>query len=402
MQYISDLVQNNQMVQAVIVAAPITALTYTARNLPIAAWSWIKRMFTYEVVFRSDNADYVDIAHFIMENMINEKWSRKFAYDSRYKYNKEINEEELTFSGISIGYGSHWGSYQGTPVIVTREFTEDNQSSVFKETLTVKFVTLSPNKPKMMAEEILKSIKKVTTEDRIEIYANTASFWTRVALRSKRNLDTVFTNDDQGTRLLEHIRAFEASRDDTIAQGLPWHTGILLTGPPGTGKSALIHAIASMTGRKVYFLNLSAVDDDEQLTRLMAERIRWDKALLILEDFDATRADTDRHAESKSVALATMLNILDGLLTPEGLVTIATTNHPEKLDPALVRSGRFDLRMDLKALEWDQFLAMGRLIRGTDRDLLVFKNVYRPLSGAILRERLMAESLIPLFNDFLH
>lgn len=401
LSFVNDLIQNNQMVQAVIVAAPITALTYTARNLPIQIWEWVKRAVTYEVVFRSDNEDYVDVAQFIMGNMIAERWSRKFTYDKRYMHDRETNTVDVVFSGISIGYGNHWGSYKGTPVIVSRDFTEDNQSSTFKETITVKFITTSSSVPQALAGDIVNAIKAKTVNDKVEIYANTGCFWSRVALRSKRGINTVFTNDEQGQKLIDHIREFEERREDTLAQGLPWHTGILLTGEPGTGKTALIHAIASETGRKVYFLNLSAVEGDEELTRLMAERIRWDKSILVLEDFDATKADVERVADQKNVALSTLLNILDGLLTPEGLVTIATTNHPEKLDPALVRSGRFDLRMDLKALEWEQFLSMVRLVRGTTREVIEIEPLYHPVSGAILREWLMEESLDSLFKHFL-
>jgi chaperone BCS1 len=167
--------------------------------------------------------------------------------------------------------------------------------------------------------------------------------------------------------------------------GLPHHLGTLLYGEPGCGKTSLIHALASELQRSIYYLNLGSVEKDKELTDLVACGRDWSKTLLVLEDFDAagvsvsrgsslkgiktfteagdeidTSGDDDEE-KSRPVTLSAMLNVLDGLISPDGLVTIATTNHPEKLDEALKRDGRFDLKVELQKLNYDDFLKMAAL-----------------------------------------
>lgn len=80
----------------------------------------------------------------------------------------------------------------------------------------------------------------------------------------------------------------------------------------------------------------------------------------------STRVRTD---ESPGVTMDGLLNALDGMLTPHGLITCMTTNHAEVLDPALVRPGRVDLAMEFGYLDADQLRRLLKAFMGRVPDL---------------------------------
>lgn len=90
------------------------------------------------------------------------------------------------------------------------------------------------------------------------------------------------------------------------------------------------------------------------------------RSVLLLEDVDAYHATTSREQATEAPSIAGMLNALDGIWTPHGLVTILTTNHRESLDDALVRAGRVDVDEEFTALDLDQ---AGRMLDYFDADL---------------------------------
>jgi hypothetical protein len=165
--------------------------------------------------------------------------------------------------------------------------------------------------------------------------------WHQTRLRP-RPLDSVVLARGQLERIVEDLRRFYADEARYDELGLPWHRGLLFEGPPGTGKTSTVRAIAGHLSLDVYHVPLSDVRADADLPRILSQVGR---GLLLLEDVDATVAARDRDATSdqQGITTAGLLQALDGLVTPHGLVTIMTTNRRQVLDPALLRPGRADL-----------------------------------------------------------
>lgn len=153
--------------------------------------------------------------------------------------------------------------------------------------------------------------------------------------------------------LVEDLHRFFALRDRYRQLGQPWHRGFLLHGPPGTGKTSTAQALASACDLDVYYMPLSDLQQDTDLGRLLGAI--GPRSMLLLEDVDVSHAATTRDDTAQGLSTSGLLNALDGIVTPEGLVTVMTTNHRDVLDAALIRPGRADREIELGYLTDDHF-----------------------------------------------
>jgi hypothetical protein len=372
--------KNNQFVTAALIAAPATAITYALRSVPKKVGSSLKRATTITLRFNSDMGDYEAISRFVTKHVIYERFSRNFNYQTQTKWDSDSFSDKTQHLGLTAGYGNHIGFYRRRLVMVNRHIDEGNQTAKFKEHLVLTFFGGRKLVHQFAAEIMEKAGTNFGEFNSVPIWINSGNWWNRAGTKPLRKLNSVFTSGGAGRKLYQAVREFEEKRDEHHRLGLPHHLGILLFGVPGCGKSSLIHALASELERSIFYLNLGSVESDKELTDLVTSNRDWSKALLVLEDFDSagvavnrdddhqptvagkpTRKKKNSAAPKKdkpTVTLSTMLNVLDGLISPDGLVVIATTNHPDKLDAALKREGRFDQQFELGRLGYDEFVEM--------------------------------------------
>ncbi|KAF7291312.1 hypothetical protein MIND_01275300 [Mycena indigotica] len=213
---------------------------------------------------------------------------------------------------------------------------------------------------------------------RINIYfADPHGSWRWADARHKRPLGTIVLEPGVKEMLLGDARDFLASEKWYSDRGVPWRRGYLLHGVPGSGKSSLIHALAGELMLDIYVVSLSSAwINDSVLLGLMGRVPKG--AMLLLEDLDAAftrsvqrRADAEDKqgkeqdgkkkkegrdkdlSDLNTLSLSGLLNALDGVAAAEGRILFATTNHLEKLDPALSRPGRMDVWVEFRnASKW--------------------------------------------------
>jgi hypothetical protein len=156
--------------------------------------------------------------------------------------------------------------------------------------------------------------------------------------------------------------------------------GILLYGPPGTGKTGTISAIANMLGRSILIINFTTVTTCAQLDKIMnpsdyhkyvyvfdefdcildvisgkpyekkEEKSDWGQMLMFAaEDERKKIIEMMREGKKKDpqIDMSYLLSKLDGLESAEDRIIVATTNNPDKINPALMRPGRFDIKICL-------------------------------------------------------
>jgi len=161
--------------------------------------------------------------------------------------------------------------------------------------------------------------------------------------------------------LLADCRRFLQSEAWYGERGIPYRRGYLLHGPPGTGKTSLVAAVASELRLPIYVASLASPRlSDDNFAQALASAAP--QCLLLLEDVDAAFIRRDRPAHARDEAGAAgdrgggggggggltfsgLLNAIDGVAAQEGRMLFLTTNYPEALDPALIRPGRVDVRL---------------------------------------------------------
>ena len=207
--------------------------------------------------------------------------------------------------------------------------------------------------------------------------------WTKVATRPSRPMDTVVLDHDQKDLVLKDINEYlhPASPRWYANRGIPYRRGYLFHGPPGTGKTSLSFAIAGIFGIDIYCISLlEPTLTEEDLGVLFNNLPR--RCVVLLEDIDSAglirRDDSgeddsdpksteknsetqigheiskafksvqkknDKDKNNQGISLSGLLNAIDGVASHEGRVLVMTTNYPEKLDEALVRPGRVDMKV---------------------------------------------------------
>merc|ERR1711879_822861 len=136
--------------------------------------------------------------------------------------------------------------------------------------------------------------------------------------------------------------------------GIPYKRSYLFYGVPGTGKTSIIQALAGKYKRKVCFLHAHHPKfTDDAFKKCMLEVP--DKAVIVLEDIDALFGKNRQKKAATQVppTFTGLLNGLDGIGHKDGMIVVATTNYIDRLDDALIRAGRMDVKVEFKrASHW--------------------------------------------------
>lgn len=198
--------------------------------------------------------------------------------------------------------------------------------------------------------------------------------WDDLPKAARRDPSTVVLRDGIMEAILADIATFLDSRQRYEEAGIPYHRGYLLHGPPGSGKSSIARAIAAEFNLDLWYVPLGDIPDDANLLQLVASINTG--GVLLLEDVDVFNAATSRTENSTKpeASLSGVLNALDGVATPPGLIKIATTNHRERLDPAVTRPGRFDMDILIDDIDDDQARRLFRLVFPDAADGLTLVN----------------------------
>jgi chaperone BCS1 len=177
--------------------------------------------------------------------------------------------------------------------------------------------------------------------------------WCPASWQAKRPLGSLILADSILEETLEDLRDFYRSSTWYADRGIPYRRGYLLHGPPGTGKTTLVLALAGELKLPVATLNLNNRLMSDESLRALVDGLPA-AALLLIEDIDCAFKDWRNTTAASGVTLSGLLNSLDGVSSRDGRVLFLTTNHPERLDPALLRPGRVDRKIELGYATPDQ------------------------------------------------
>jgi len=216
------------------------------------------------------------------------------------------------------------------------------------------------------------------------------SDWMRAKLGNNRKLASIVLKEGQTEAILADLDRFFASRGRYESLGIPWRRGYLLYGSPGTGKTSLVTAIASELALNVCSVSLASSGlNDDRINALLSSVPP--RSIILIEDIDSFFRQRDQASQTMRLSFSGFINALDGVASHEGSVIFMTTNHPELIDEAVIRSGRVDFRMELSRCDRHQLREMFLKFFDDPAAADAFANALEPgrWSPAEVQERLL-------------
>lgn len=216
--------------------------------------------------------------------------------------------------------------------------------------------------------------------------------WKEYPFESAKRFDNIFFEGKDA--VVEKVRFFLENKDWYYKNGIPYTLGIGLSGEPGTGKTSFFKCLANMTGRHLVVLSFKIIKTKTDLDKFFMEDrynennkahdIGFDKKIIVIEDIDCmgdvvldrslidktrfkkrekkktaveqmieyNEATTEKLAkqmeDDDKLTLDDILNLWDGLNETPGRILGISSNHYDKLDPALIRPGRIDITLNME------------------------------------------------------
>lgn len=259
-----------------------------------------------------------------------------------------------------------------------------------------------------IARSFFEAVCRFCSEVRGEILVFSEGHWSKSAdlFESIRQttLETLILAESLKESILADFQQFFECKETYTKHGIPWKRGVLFLGPPGNGKTHAIKGLTNALGKPCLYVRSFSAEygsDHQCISAAFAKARESAPCLFILEDLDSLVTDQNR---------AYFLNELDGFYSNEGLLTVATTNHPERLDPAILdRPSRFDRKytFDLpEAVDRKRYLAAfsSRLepeLRLTEGGIEQIAGLTDEFSFAYLKE-LFLSSMMAWISDHEH
>jgi mitochondrial chaperone BCS1 len=205
----------------------------------------------------------------------------------------------------------------------------------------------------------------------------------------------LYLSDSQDEKLKNLLNSFNADKERLEELGIPNKLCLLLYGEPGTGKTTTIITTASYFGRDIFYVSLKNIsNNDLKMIFDYVNEKHSNQGIIVLEDFDAMtnvvskRSNNYNNNNNNQEDLTTLLdnldlgltldfflNVLDESLTSNNSIVIMTTNHLEKIDPAIYRAGRVDSLIEMKKSDYTQIKKMFKRFISRDIDEKILSQI---------------------------
>ncbi|KAL5080170.1 hypothetical protein RYX36_008591 [Vicia faba] len=340
--------------------------------------------------------------------------------------NQEIVDE---FNGIKV-----WWSANHIPSI-------SQSFSYYPASDEKRFLTLTFHKRNRdvittsYIQHVLEKGKAITTKNRqLKLYTNNpsnnwwgskTSKWNHTIFEHPARFETLAMEPEKKEEIINDLVKFKRGKEYYAKIGKAWKRGYLLFGPPGTGKSTMVSAIANFMNYDVYDLELTTIKDNNELKRLLIDTSS--KSIIVIEDIDCSLDLTGQRKEKKEkdendekmdpikkaekqeekkskVTLSGLLNFIDGIWSACGAerIIIFTTNFVDKLDPALIRRGRMDKHIEMSYCGYQAFKVLARNYLDVEFHDESFPVIEKLLGEINMTPADVAENLMPksITEDF--
>lgn len=337
---IKKIFSENQVLSGGFILGLIASIFYPLKSLPYFILNKIKFYFTYSIYLDQSDDIYDIFTEWFSNNYPNKfrnieiRFSKLKVnnYDNFYKRGWELRKYQF------IDYNWIW--YKKRLLWISKDRKELSAAeNIFNA--YINHYTISGFFAKKAIDELCKELVnfKIKKEggNIIQIFITDYNSFRKSNISLIKDFKNIFFEKKE--EYLNDLNDFINKKELYKEKGINYKRGYLFHGPPGTGKSSIALATAKYLEYDLYIINLNAINGDKELIQLMASVPS--KSILLFEDIDCYFKE-DRELNDQNINFSTLLNVFDGVYSPDNCVTIVTTNHLDKLDDALIRKGRAD------------------------------------------------------------
>lgn len=267
---------------------------------------------------------------------------------------RSYNDEEQSKPSLRFvpAPGNHIFVYMNRYIWLQR-VVEDAKSTVATHGSTMDkeriFLSCFGNSTSILKEFCIEAMERSLKEEEgtvaIFVPDQYAESWTKALSRPKRPFSSVILDGNTAEDIIKDVTEFVDSKKWYEDRGLPYRRGYLFHGPPGCGKTSFLVALASHLGLNVCCLSLNEGSMSDSALNYLLRQVPPKSAVLI-EDVDCVFVERQAVKEKGNpVTFSGLLNAIDGVAAHEGRLLFLTTNHKDKLSPALIRPGRVDMQV---------------------------------------------------------
>jgi chaperone BCS1 len=350
--FVLTFTKSNPVVSGLVGLWGIAAISFFTKSIPHSIWNFIVRQLTIRVIIKNDNYSYRKVLNWL-ENEEHTSKSRTLRIGG-------LRHRDEDSSHLVAGFGIHYFLIGFRPYRMSR--AEDESKKTNGATEYIEIITLGRSR-KPFVKLLEKAIPKENKANVSSLFVWYDHFWKQAVTQPARSLDSILISREKLNTILSHLDTFTQSQKWYDERGIPYRTGLCFHGVPGTGKTSLVKALCAYLKRDLYVLSLVGLSD-KTIQEAFLEIPKC--ALVLIEDIDTfsftrkrsssstEKSDTDQDIEYP-LSLSGLLNAVDGAANSDGRILVISTNHLEKLDPALIRPGRVDHFVELNYLETETF-----------------------------------------------
>lgn len=344
MEEIIRTIQSNPMVLSALLGGIGVALSgivlYAIRDVPTKILGTLSNLVFATVTVKGNDWSKRELyARFLP---VVSRYNIPLLYNSYTATTTWNVEEDKNTSKTGLGYGTHLLNINGALAKLTVQTIDGTDSY---DMLTVTTMVWNRNKLRALLTEVVEN-----KDPRVLSYELACEGWVRTGVHFSTKLSDMPLEPKFKKSLIKLVEDYVNRPTDSLFNRLT----VLLHGAPGSGKTGLIRAIAMEYGFSTYSIDIVGLTN-QSLVRIFSSIPK--NSIILLEDCDCTESTTERVSssggENPTVTLGALLNRLDGISPIKDCMVFLTTNHLDKLDPALVRTARVDVMLEVPPVPAD-------------------------------------------------